>query len=68
MGTVSVESAQPLHASNPHYVEINLENPSQKGLGLKNLGFDGMPLKAGEAYNFSLWARVKSGGTMPLLV
>ncbi|MFD1871075.1 alpha-L-arabinofuranosidase C-terminal domain-containing protein [Hymenobacter bucti] len=68
MGRVSVESAAPLHANNPHYVQLRVENPLQKGLGLKNAGFDGIALKAGENYDFSVWARVKSGTAMPLLV
>lgn len=67
MGSLSVESAAPLHANNPHYVQLRVENPFQKGLGIKNSGFDGIALKAGEKYDFSLWARVKAG-TVPLLV
>jgi alpha-N-arabinofuranosidase len=68
MGRVSVETAAPLHANNPHYVQLHIENPMQKGIGLKNAGFDGIVLKAGEKYDFSLWARAKAGATMPLLV
>ncbi|MBO0356461.1 alpha-L-arabinofuranosidase [Hymenobacter sp. BT186] len=68
MGSLSVESAAPLHANNPHYVQLRVENPFQKGLGIKNSGFDGIALKAGEKYDFSLWARSKGGAAMPLLV
>ncbi|MBO2008841.1 alpha-L-arabinofuranosidase C-terminal domain-containing protein [Hymenobacter negativus] len=68
MGSISVESAAPLHANNPHYVQLRVESPFQKGLGLRNAGFDGIPLKAGEKYDFSLFARTKSGAAMPLLV
>lgn len=68
MGSVSVESAAPLHAHNPHYVRLRVENPLQKGLGLRNTGFDGVALRAGEKYNFSLWARAQGTATMPLLV
>ncbi len=67
MGSLSVESAAPLHANNPHYVQLRVENPFQKGLGIKNSGFDGIALKAGEKYDFSMWARVKAGA-VPLLV
>lgn len=66
--SLSVESAAPLHANNPHYVQLRVETPFQKGAGLKNTGFDGIPLKAGEKYDFSLWARVKSAAAVPLLV
>ncbi|MBO3270216.1 alpha-L-arabinofuranosidase C-terminal domain-containing protein [Hymenobacter defluvii] len=68
MGSVSVESAAPLHANNPHYATLRVENPFQKGLGLKNTGFDGIPVGAGEKYDFSMWARVKLGAAVPLLV
>jgi alpha-N-arabinofuranosidase len=68
MGSLSVESAAPLHPHNPHYVQLRVENPFQKGLGLKNTGFDGIAVKAGEKYDFSLWARVPGGTAMPLLV
>jgi alpha-L-arabinofuranosidase len=68
MGSLLVESAAPLHANNPHYVQLRIENPFQKGLGIKNNGFDGIALQAGEKYDFSLWARVKSGAAVPLLV
>lgn len=67
-GSVSVESAAPLHANNPHYVQLRIETPFQKGIGLKNNGFDGIALKMGEKYDFSLWARVHSGAAVPLLV
>jgi alpha-L-arabinofuranosidase len=68
MGSLAVESAAPLHANNPHYAQLRVENPFQKGIGLKNNGFDGIALKAGEKYDFSLWARVKPGAAVPLLV
>jgi alpha-L-arabinofuranosidase len=68
IGSISVESAAPLHANNPHYMQLRVESPFQKGLGLRNAGFDGIPLKAGEKYDFSLFARTKSGAAMPLLV
>lgn len=67
-GSLSVESAAPLHADNPHYVQLRVETPFQKGVGLQNVGFDGIPLKAGEKYNFSVWVRVKSAAAVPLLV
>ncbi|SNR80905.1 alpha-L-arabinofuranosidase C-terminal domain-containing protein [Hymenobacter mucosus] len=67
-GTMSVETAAPVNPSNPHYVTLHVENEMQKGLGLKNSGFDGIPVKAGDQYNFSVQARVKGGKTVPLLV
>ncbi|MGI4739382.1 MAG: alpha-L-arabinofuranosidase C-terminal domain-containing protein [Janthinobacterium lividum] len=68
MGSLSVESAAPLHAQNPHYVQLRVENPFQKGLGLRNAGFDGIAVQAGQQYDFSLFARTKAGAALPLLV
>ena len=71
VGDMTVSTSQPLHPNNPHYVTLEAEvvglyrgDSPLHGVGLKNSGFDGMSLKAGERYNLSLWAR----GQMPLLV
>lgn len=71
VGDMTVITSQPLHPNNPHYVTLEAEvvglyrgDSPLHGVGLKNSGFDGMSLKAGERYNLSLWAR----GQMPLLV
>lgn len=67
-GSASVESAAPLGPHNPHYVQLRVETPFQKGLGLRNAGFDGMALQAGEQYDFAVWARAQAGAALPLLV
>lgn len=67
-GKVSVETAQPMNASNPHYVVLTIEEPGQKGIGLINEGFDGIAVRAGEKYDFSLFARVLSTGSVPLYI
>ena len=71
VGDMTVSTSPPLHPNNPHYVTLEAEvvglyrgDSPLHGVGLKNSGFDGMSLKAGERYNLSLWAR----GQMPLLV
>jgi alpha-L-arabinofuranosidase len=56
-GNLSVETAEPVHANNPHYVVLTVEDPGQEGIGLSNGGFDGMALKNGGLYNFSGWMR-----------
>ncbi len=55
-----VADDHPLHANNPRYA---LLTNSRKGrmTGLSNGGFDGIVLKKGERYDFSLFARVISG-------
>src|SRR5690606_17477490 len=63
-GQISVETSFPVHSNNPNYVNINIEHVGKEanysglsGVGLQNAGFDGMVVKAGEKYNFSLFAR-----------
>lgn len=56
-GAVSVESSTPIHPNNPHYVVLNVEHVGDSGVGLRNQGFDRIPVKAGEKYNFSMFAK-----------
>jgi len=67
-GNISVESSAPLHPNNPHYVLLNIEDEGQKGIGIVNAGFDGIVLKAGEQYNFSLFAKLISKQPVPLSI
>ncbi len=67
-GNISVESSAPLHPNNPHYVLLNIEHEGQKGIGIVNTGFDGIVLKAGEQYNFSLFAKLLSKQSVPLFI
>ncbi len=72
-GRISVETKAPLHLNNPHYIVLDIEHVGhyeqsrgESGVGLKNSGFDGMVIKAGEQYNFSLFARQLSGSPIEL--
>lgn len=63
-GRVSVETNKPVHPNNPHYVVVDAdfignyeEHTGKSGVGLKNTGFDGMVVKAGESYEFSVWIK-----------
>jgi alpha-N-arabinofuranosidase len=67
-GTVSVETSAPIHPNNPHYVVLNVEEAAQEGLALMNHGFDGIPVKGGEEYNFSVFIRQLSGNSIPFEV
>lgn len=67
-GTVSVESSSPVHPNNPHYAVLNIEEVGREGIGLKNSGFDGMVVKAGEKYNFSVFLRQVSDNAVPFAV
>lgn len=54
-GSISVSAMRPVHENNPHYAILTVRTPGE-GVGLANNGFDGIPLKANEAYAASFWA------------
>lgn len=64
-GTVSVETSAPVHPNNPHYAVLNIEDEGKEGIGLRNSGFDGIVVKAGEKYNFSVFLRQLSDNAVP---
>lgn len=65
-GTFSIETDTPLHPNNPHYAVLDvIESP---GVGLRNAGFDGIALKKGEKYDFSLFGKVLEGKGGKVLV
>ena len=65
VGTVGLRNGAPLNASNPHYAVLMVEKGA---LGLRNEGFDGMALKAGEAYDLSLFTCAFAGRPGPIRV
>ena len=66
-GSVAIETASPLNAQNPGYAVLSTTTTS-RGVGLLNEGFDGIPVKAGDTYDVSLFARQLSGTSTPLVV
>lgn len=56
-GTYTIATADPIHPNNPHYAVLD----ARPGVTLQNGGFDGISLKKGEKYDFSLFARVAPG-------
>jgi len=67
-GKISVETTAPLHSNNPHYLDLTMEEPGQKGIGVSNSGYDGIYVKVGERYNFSFFARLLSDSAIPVSV
>ncbi|WP_413669598.1 alpha-L-arabinofuranosidase C-terminal domain-containing protein [Mucilaginibacter sp. Mucisp86] len=67
-GTISVESAQPITSTNPHYLVLNIDDPGKEGIGITNAGFDGICLHAGENYNFSVYIKQISSAPIPVKV
>ncbi len=64
---VGLADASPIHPNNPHYVVLNVVSRSG-AVGIRNAGYDGIVLKAGESYDVSLFARNLSGDIGTLTV
>ncbi len=56
---INIASDAPLHPNNPHYVVIDV-NPDES-VTLMNSGFDGIPVRKGDKYDFSLFSRMIEG-------
>ncbi len=74
-GRISVETTNPIHPNNPHYIVLDVEHigheakySGESGVGLKNSGFDGMVVKAGENYNFSVFIKQLSESPVSIKV
>jgi alpha-L-arabinofuranosidase len=74
-GRISVETSYPVHFNNPHYIVLDIEHVGKEagqtgdaGVGIRNTGFQGMPVRAGEKYNLSLFARQLSNSPVTLKV
>jgi alpha-L-arabinofuranosidase len=74
-GNISIETNSPIHPNNPHYIVLIVEHVGnysefhgESGVGLKNYGFDGMVIKQGEKYYFSLFAQLLSEKPVELLI
>ncbi|MDP4274922.1 MAG: alpha-L-arabinofuranosidase C-terminal domain-containing protein [Bacteroidota bacterium] len=53
-GSFTIDSVSPIHPNNKHYAALDIK---KTGTGLVNEGFDGIALKEGDKYDFSLFAR-----------
>ena len=68
LGYTETRMDQPIHPNNPTYLRLNIERSKEfydykgwKGFGLQNNGFDGISVKAGAKYNFSVFLRNVKG-------
>ncbi|MBR1667322.1 MAG: alpha-N-arabinofuranosidase [Bacteroidaceae bacterium] len=64
LGTLQVRMDNPIHPNNPTYMRLHTERVKEyydyagwKGFGLENGGFDGISVKAGAKYDFSVFFR-----------
>lgn len=69
LGMMEVRMDNPIHPNNPTFMRLNVERVKEyydykgwKGFGIENRGFDGISVKAGENYDFSVFLRNVSGG------
>ncbi|MDQ0059335.1 alpha-L-arabinofuranosidase C-terminal domain-containing protein [Paenibacillus harenae] len=54
---LSIEDSQPMNVRNKHYAVIAIQEAGD-GVGIMNMGFNtGIPVRAGENYRFSFYAR-----------
>ncbi len=53
-GNFTIETESPIHENNKHFAVLEV---AKKGASLLNEGFDGIPVKAGEKYDFSVFAK-----------
>ncbi|MBQ0023789.1 MAG: alpha-N-arabinofuranosidase [Prevotellaceae bacterium] len=64
LGTIEVHQQEPIHPNNPNYMRLIIERTRHfhdykgwAGFGIENSGFDGISVKAGAKYDFSMFAR-----------
>lgn len=77
LGLVSVMQQNPIHPNNPNYMRLHVERTrdfgekwfdGKPGYGLQNTGFNGMSVKNGAKYDFSLFARNVEGDAKKIRV
>ena len=75
LGLAEAKQQEPIHPNNPNYMRLNVERARQfydyrgwVGFGLENNGFDGISVKAGAKYNFSVFMRNVKGNAKKVRV
>ncbi|HYG21746.1 MAG TPA: alpha-L-arabinofuranosidase C-terminal domain-containing protein [Verrucomicrobiae bacterium] len=64
-GRLTVESEMPLNANNPAFLRLHA---ARAGFGAANAGFDGIVIRDGDGYRFSVYARIRAGDSNGLQV
>lgn len=74
-GYIDFRTDNPLNGHNPHYMRIVAENVGHysdfngwTGVGIQNEGYDGIPMKAGAKYDFSVFLRTDRRGAKKVRV
>lgn len=75
LGNLEVKQQDPIHPNNPNYMRLTTERTREfkdykgwRGAGLSNSGFDGISVKKGEDYDFSVFLRNVGGTAMKVRV
>ena len=75
LGYTETRMDNPIHPNNPTYMRLNIERTKEfydykgwKGFGLQNNGFDGISVKAGAKYDFSVFLRNVRGDAKQLRI
>jgi len=68
LGYIEPRQQDPIHPNNPNYMRLNIERVGHyydyngwTGVGIQNDGFDGILLKGGDKYDFSVFLRNPDG-------
>ena len=68
LGYIEPRQQDPIHPNNPNYMRLNIERVGMyydyngwTGVGIQNDGYDGILLKGGDKYNFSVFLRNPDG-------
>jgi len=68
LGYIEPRQQDPIHPNNPNYMRLNIERVGMyydyngwTGVGIQNDGYDGILLKGGEKYDFSVFLRNPDG-------
>ena len=68
LGFIEPKQQDPIHPNNPNYMRLNIERVGMyydyngwTGVGIQNDGYDGILLKGGEKYDFSVFLRNPDG-------
>lgn len=65
VGSFEIDSLQPIHPNNPHYAVVQVADGNG---AFSNTGYDGIVVRKGEKYDFSMFGRLVEGTKGKVLV
>ncbi|MBN2275945.1 MAG: T9SS type A sorting domain-containing protein [Bacteroidales bacterium] len=67
VASIQIESTNPLNTNNPNYLKLTIDDTGTEA-GIKNAGFNGIPVEEGKKYDFSVYLRSETAFEEVLLV